>query len=43
MIQGDDSLIQIKVQTSDCLKQDNESRIQSIMDWDTKARAKSDV
>ena len=42
MIQDDDSLIQIIVQTSDCLKKDNESKIQPIMDWDTKAPAKND-
>ena len=42
MIQDDDSLIQIVVQTSDCRKQDNENKIQPIVDQDAKARAKYD-
>ena len=42
MIQDDDSLIQIVVQTSYCLKQDNENKLQPIVDQDAKARAKYD-
>ena len=42
MIQDDDSLIQIVVQTSDCLKEDIENKILLIVDQDAKARAKYD-